>query len=334
MAKRIRVTMTAGPGSGEFFLDRPGDFLVVGRTTDCQVAIPDQQLSRRHFRLAWDGALCQLTDLGSTNGTWVNRQLIQEAILRDGDEVSAGDCMFRIDLIEEPSRSTSTVPPEPAAPRPPKERQPGHSSEPIPVFQSAEPTLAGQPAATPPAGSLLEKLAAAGAPSDAGAKLFAIIDGAQAVELAFTARLMGLQVFTLFSGDMAEVLAHTGPYLVAIDRPLPFLHTWVEALGENAGILLQTNAALDALHAHLREIFVVTDEDGQEYFFRYYDPRVMRTFLPTCTAGELEEFFGVVDRWIVEDESGKAYQVWRREKGGLVHRAIATDAGPAIATEA
>ena len=89
----------------------------------------------------------------------------------------------------------------------------------------------GQPVASPPAGSLLEKLVTAAAPFAENAKLFAIIDGAQAVELAFMARLMGHSVYTLFSGDMAESVAHAGPHLVAVGQLLPFLEKWVETMG-------------------------------------------------------------------------------------------------------
>ena len=322
MPTRLRLKIIAGPGWGQFFLDAPGESLIIGRAADCQVVVDDQRLSRRHFRLAWNETLCQLTDLGSANGTWVNGQRIQEAILRDGDEITAGDSVFCIDGIGESLDLVSGAVSQPVVSderiKPPSSPPP----KPITVFQTAEPTLVGQPVASPPAGSLLEKLVTAAAPFAENAKLFAIIDGAQAVELAFVARLMGHPVYTLFSGDMAEAVAHAGPHLVAVGQPLPFLEKWVETMGRNAGILLQTTAELEVLYAHLREIFVVTDEEGQEYFFRYYDPRVIRTFLPTCTASELKEFFGVVDRWIVENKGGKNYQIWRCGTAGLLTETV------------
>ncbi|MBX7247169.1 MAG: DUF4123 domain-containing protein [Candidatus Sumerlaeaceae bacterium] len=322
MPNRPRVKIIAGPSWGQFYLDAPGESLIVGRAESCQVAIADQRLSRRHFRLAWDGTFCQVTDLGSANGTWVNGQRIQEAILRDGDEITAGDSLFRIDGIGESLELVSGATPQPVVSdertKPPSSLPP----KPIAVFQATEPTLVGQPVASPPPGSLLEKLVTAAAPFAEDAKLLAIIDGAQTGELAFLARLMGHSVYTLFSGEMAEAVAHAGPYLVALGQPLPFLEKWIETMGRNAGILLQTTAELEVLYAHLREIFVVTDEEGQEYFFRYYDPRVIRTFLPTCTAGELEEFFGVVDRWIVEDKDGKNYQIWRRGTADLLSQTV------------
>jgi hypothetical protein len=36
--------------------------------------------------------------------------------------------------------------------------------------------------------------------------------------------------------------------------------------------------------------------------FRYYDPRVLRAFLPTCNAGELKTLFGDVDQFFIESK--------------------------------
>jgi hypothetical protein len=79
---------------------------------------------------------------------------------------------------------------------------------------------------------------------------------------------------------------------------------------------------LDELFHHLREIFVVTDEEGQEYFFRYYDPRVVRSFLPTCTESELRELFGIVVVWIAEAEDGTQYETWSLGPDGLAYREL------------
>ena len=65
----------------------------------------------------------------------------------------------------------------------------------------------------PAAGTLLAALAAA-VRDDQARKLYALIDGAQAFDLAFTARLMGHELYTVFSGDLAQVAAHVGPSLV------------------------------------------------------------------------------------------------------------------------
>ena len=48
---------------------------------------------------------------------------------------------------------------------------------------------------------------------------------------------------------------------------------------------------------------MVQDEGGQEYFFRYYDPRVLRKYLPTCTPEEVRSFFGPVRSFIAENNA-------------------------------
>ena len=103
----------------------------------------------------------------------------------------------------------------------------------------------------------------------------------------------------------------------------PFLHAWSAALGRNGGVLLQSAATLDDLSAHLRKIFVVRDEQEQEYFFRYYDPRVLRVYLPTCTGAELDEFFGPVQRWLVEASAGDGFIELTHRAGQLTVRDLA-----------
>ena len=48
----------------------------------------------------------------------------------------------------------------------------------------------------------------------------------------------------------------------------------------------------------------VTDESGRKLLFRYYDPRVLPIYLPTCTNDELTTIFGPVDRFVTETEDG------------------------------
>jgi Domain of unknown function (DUF4123) len=192
----------------------------------------------------------------------------------------------------------------------------------VPVFESIRQTRAGRGRIEPPKGSLGERLLYA-LQWDADTRLYGVVDAAQDVELALTARLMGHRIHTLFSGDLALSLAHVGPCLVELRDPCAYVGKWTESIGMSAGILLETSADLQTLGKHLRTIFVVTDEEAQEYFFRFYDPRVLRAFLPTCTANELREFFGPVTRWIVENDRGTAYEQYRVDGGQLAAREIA-----------
>ena len=48
------------------------------------------------------------------------------------------------------------------------------------------------------------------------------------------------------------------------------------------------------------------DPQGRTLLFRYYDPRVLRTYLPTCRADELEQIFGPIDALVAEAAGGEA----------------------------
>ena len=70
------------------------DHIIVGREVKCHIMLNDNSVSRQHSsvtRLA-EGYL--LKDMGSSNGTYVNGHRIQEALLKDGDRISIGDCEF------------------------------------------------------------------------------------------------------------------------------------------------------------------------------------------------------------------------------------------------
>ena len=80
------------------------DHIIVGREVKCHIMLNDNSVSRQHSsvtRLA-EGYL--LKDMGSSNGTYVNGHRIQEALLKDGDRISIGDCEF---WFEAPSEGES-----------------------------------------------------------------------------------------------------------------------------------------------------------------------------------------------------------------------------------
>ena len=71
------------------------DELTVGRQPDCDLVLEHASVSKRHAMLRWNDAQsrCTLTDLGSTNGTFLNANspVSSEITLKDGDIVSFGD---------------------------------------------------------------------------------------------------------------------------------------------------------------------------------------------------------------------------------------------------
>jgi len=127
--------------------------------------------------------------------------------------------------------------------------------------------------------------------------LYAVVDAAQDYRLAVGARdILGEPLRPLFV-KAPHFMTRKGPYLVRIkctNRYPEYMQLWAECLGRNAGILFFSSAWPKSLREHLRSIFKVYDDQGAMFYFRFYDPRVLRTYLPTCTIKECREFFGPI----------------------------------------
>lgn len=72
--------------------------VVIGRQPECDVVLDDANISRRHAEVAPSDGQYAVRDLGSTNGTQVNGQLVTgQRILRDGDIISLGSHSIRFE---------------------------------------------------------------------------------------------------------------------------------------------------------------------------------------------------------------------------------------------
>lgn len=67
-----------------------GDEVVVGRLAECQICLPDANVSRRHAAFVRLDDGWAIADLGSTNGTIVNGQTVERARLHNGDVIEIG----------------------------------------------------------------------------------------------------------------------------------------------------------------------------------------------------------------------------------------------------
>ena len=83
------LVVQKGPGAGSrFLLDT--DEVSAGRHPDSEIFLDDVTVSRRHAEFRRDGADFTVSDAGSLNGTYVNRDRIDKVQLKDGDEVQIG----------------------------------------------------------------------------------------------------------------------------------------------------------------------------------------------------------------------------------------------------
>jgi diguanylate cyclase (GGDEF)-like protein len=69
--------------------------IVIGRSSKADIQIDQEAVSRNHCKLINTGKNIVLRDLGSTNGTYVNDELVDEYVLRDGDLIKIGRCIFK-----------------------------------------------------------------------------------------------------------------------------------------------------------------------------------------------------------------------------------------------
>ncbi len=83
------VVRSGGGRAGESF-EAIGDRALIGRSPECDVFLDDVTVSRRHAELTRDGKVFTIRDLGSLNGTFVNRRRIESSVLEDDDEVQIG----------------------------------------------------------------------------------------------------------------------------------------------------------------------------------------------------------------------------------------------------
>ena len=68
----------------------------VGRSSDCDLVLADEAVSRRHLEIALRGGVCRLRDLGSCNGTWLNGRPVDRARVRRGDVLQLGETILRV----------------------------------------------------------------------------------------------------------------------------------------------------------------------------------------------------------------------------------------------
>lgn len=83
------LVVQRGPGAGSRFL-LDVDLVEAGRHPDSDIFLDDVTVSRKHAEFSRSGNSFRVRDAGSLNGTYVNRDRIEDVGLQDGDEVQIG----------------------------------------------------------------------------------------------------------------------------------------------------------------------------------------------------------------------------------------------------
>jgi diguanylate cyclase (GGDEF)-like protein len=77
----------------KYNLEQPA--IIIGRSSKSDIQVDQESVSRNHAKIINTGKTIILRDLGSTNGTYVNDELIDEYVLRDGDFIKIGRTIFK-----------------------------------------------------------------------------------------------------------------------------------------------------------------------------------------------------------------------------------------------
>jgi serine/threonine-protein kinase len=100
---RVILEVVQGPRTGRSFVFERHDTFIVGRSRFVHCPMPeDSALSRDHFMIEINPPMCELRDLGSTNGTFVNNQRVERVRLSSGDMIAAGQSVFRVQVESAP----------------------------------------------------------------------------------------------------------------------------------------------------------------------------------------------------------------------------------------
>lgn len=134
--------------------------------------------------------------------------------------------------------------------------------------------------------------------------VWALLDGARDPAVYGLLLESRLEFLSLYSGRLHPDLERVSPHIVEL---LPG-HRLVDRLldlawGRSWGIFATIDDATNLRH-HLRKLLKVRDPQGRTLLFRFYDPRVLRAYLPTCRGDELAQVFGPVASYVVEGEGG------------------------------
>lgn len=296
---KVILEVTSGPDASRSFAIEPGEEVRVGRTAPARILLPgDRTVSRLHFAIQCDGLSCRIRDLESSHGTLVNGLRVTESLLSDGDVIVAGTTALRVQIGEDLSTARVPLTYESGWPGEALVTELGHGVDTIEHQHLVEePTLHDR---------VLDVLRAQKAP------LLAILDAARDPLVYLRIQECPERKQSLYEGPEGERLAFLAPYLVALPGDSPFLPQLVrEGWGNAWGVFLTCDRPFEEVRRQLRRFLTVElDGKNEKVLFRFYDPRVLRVFLPACSPQEMAEFFGPIEGFLLEAaEPGEIFSI-------------------------
>jgi hypothetical protein len=132
---------------------------------------------------------------------------------------------------------------------------------------------------------------------------FILLDAARLEGELENAKTLNASYHKLYNTKSEIDVADVFPYLFYFQLDSDFSNWYLNTgWGKSWGIIIQSEYLMEETCSHFRKFLLVKTEPDKEFFFRFYDPRVLCIFLPTCNVNQLREFFGPVEKFICEDE--------------------------------
>ena len=110
----------------------------------------------------------------------------------------------------------------------------------------------------------------------------------------------------LFAGRQDKEMDAVSPFIVDMASSQRLSNEWqARGRGHNWGVIARSDRSLDELRRHFRQFLLVQLPDSRKVMFRFYDPRVLRAFLPTCQQHELANWFAGIESLLIEQDDGR-----------------------------
>ncbi len=140
-----------------------------------------------------------------------------------------------------------------------------------------------------------------------GAQWYAVLDAARSPRVLPLLRASPDRSRSLYDGAKGDELSEVAPYLVALSDDATLWEPYLtEGWGDAWGVAIASEQGFDDLRRHLRRFLRVQSDDGKRMLFRWYDPRVLRAYLPTCTDDERRVFHGPARDFVTDgDDPGE-----------------------------
>jgi pSer/pThr/pTyr-binding forkhead associated (FHA) protein len=108
--KRYALRFISGKYQGGEFPLQPNREIVIGRSSDLDMVLVEDMVSRKHAKILTTDREIAIQDLGSTNGTFVNGEKVKKARLKEGDRILIGTSILKLVALSGPAGADADKP--------------------------------------------------------------------------------------------------------------------------------------------------------------------------------------------------------------------------------